>query len=166
MELIELLVACSCYFVNFRRNTACLKCDWKRPKAALSSSSPYTETSFADFQLYRNRENTQTTNDQHQQRLMRSSNVGFWSSNELGNKEDNSVEFKFEDFPIAGGKSSISKNSYSGSNLRSPNLLDIAKEEESDEDVDDDNDNDDEINSWFDLTKKNKKNIECHEKNL
>lgn len=135
-----------------------MKCDWKRPKAALSSFSPYAETSFADFQLYHNRENTQTTNDHHTHRFMR-------SSNEIGCEEDNSVEFKFEDFPIAGGKSCISKNSYSSSNLRSPNspnLLDIEKE--SDDDVDDDDDNDDEINSWFDQTKRNKKNLDCHEK--
>lgn len=78
----------SCNYLNFRRNMVCLKCDHKRPRA-LNATSEYEHKHSRDADKWR-------------------------FVNEQNEDKDYSMtsdeESKFIDFPIAGGRSNISRN--------------------------------------------------------
>ncbi|KAA8529008.1 hypothetical protein F0562_033504 [Nyssa sinensis] len=85
----------SCNYINFRRNMVCLKCDHRRPKAA----------NFADNPVQPQHEDRQTGNrGVNRWRFVEDESRDHDGSN-LGNGVPG-----FEDFPIAGGKSELSRN--------------------------------------------------------
>lgn len=101
------MLYCRCNYINFRKNMVCLKCDHRRPKASNSRGSC-----------------AQAVNDNGDNRLSRpyfgeerrsgDASTDRWnfvqaeSENEISSNSMN--EPRLFDFPIAGGKSSVSQN--------------------------------------------------------
>ncbi|KAJ8621442.1 hypothetical protein MRB53_029971 [Persea americana] len=104
----------SCNYINFRRNMVCLKCDWKRPKASNSTDS------FAQFR-HESEDHHQSSrmtfvrnnNEVNSRHFLRSENqsrkedTDFWSDDDSSSHGD---YCEFEDFPILGGKSAVSRD--------------------------------------------------------
>ncbi|CAB4265225.1 unnamed protein product [Prunus armeniaca] len=112
----------SCNYINFRRNMVCLKCDHKRPKGA-HSSEPSAEPVCEDGGCPNNNSmnfvgGDSDVNDQSyagQCRQSQDRGVGMWRFVDEG--DDDGSHSKswneasgFVDFPIAGGKTELSRN--------------------------------------------------------
>ncbi|KAJ0094858.1 hypothetical protein Patl1_15513 [Pistacia atlantica] len=107
----------SCNYINFRRNMVCLKCDHRRLK---SSTAPNTS---AQSQYgnggYHNRGGLKGINDKNELNYhnqvgqdRQSQNIGadMWRFVEEESEDDDQSNSRFVDFPIAGGKSELSRN--------------------------------------------------------
>ncbi|PIA26618.1 hypothetical protein AQUCO_09100050v1 [Aquilegia coerulea] len=104
----------SCNYINFKRNMVCLKCDWKRPKA-----SNYSDTSSQNQAQYENSKQGYGMNfvrdDEcngspsfRQERRKESARA--WTNVEDNNDNGLRPWNRFENFPVADGKSDISQN--------------------------------------------------------
>ncbi|KAJ3697697.1 hypothetical protein LUZ61_001402 [Rhynchospora tenuis] len=95
----------SCYYVNFRRNQYCRKCGWKRPKVF------NTEDSTIDSQLG-NQEPVKKPIVSFVRDAADSNITHFFQRKSLNRKEERNISMEIVDFPIVGGKSSISRDPY------------------------------------------------------
>lgn len=111
----------SCNYINFRRNMVCLKCDHRRPKVSNASNSSLqsqredrnhcekSRPAFAGYRFDSNKESPMTlerksrNRDSHKWRFVEE---GIENHKYLENSNDNS---EYLDFPIAGGKTSMSE---------------------------------------------------------
>ncbi|CAN1765780.1 Zinc finger protein VAR3, chloroplastic [Linum perenne] len=97
----------SCNYINFRRNMICLKCDHKRPKASNASSTPYPhEHVNGGANAEDGTSSTRSVNKGDDQRNPHSNK---WRFVEEGRDADDDGS-KFMNFPIAGGKSNLSRD--------------------------------------------------------
>ncbi|XP_068661763.1 uncharacterized protein [Aristolochia californica] len=100
----------SCNYVNFKRNNMCLKCSWKRPKASNFEGNtkmwPHKDQNHIDHPRVNFVSNSED-NDRG------SAETDVWSHVEEDEEDDWSGLQKlsyFEDFPIVGGNSSVSRD--------------------------------------------------------
>ncbi|KAJ8770254.1 hypothetical protein K2173_012696 [Erythroxylum novogranatense] len=102
----------SCSYINFRRNIVCLKCDHRRSKAS-NASNKFTQNQ-AEYVNYPSHDHERFLNKNEADGQRRNA-AGMRRSVEKG-EEDQSVSLagdsKFLDFPVAGGKSNLSKTVY------------------------------------------------------
>ncbi|OUZ99386.1 zinc finger protein [Macleaya cordata] len=114
----------SCNYINFKRNMVCLKCDWKRPKASKYSDTS-TQSQHEDKGLHQpysmkfvrdEDEDADETSNRFSVGQERPSRKKVWSFLEDGGDEDedgfspSNKLSDFDDFPILGGKSSVSQD--------------------------------------------------------
>ncbi|XP_062110191.1 uncharacterized protein LOC133822011 [Humulus lupulus] len=145
----------SCNYINFRRNMVCLKCDHRRQKAVNSSESyaksnlenvRYSNSRLTNVEVY-NADNSIQTSVQRSG-LCRNNSANVWRFVEEENEECTYPKSKneasgFVDFPIAGGKSDLSRSAEKRERWKSE-MLERSKGTFKAKD-DDDDDNGDEL---------------------
>lgn len=110
----------SCNYINFRRNIMCLRCDYRRPKGSTycESSSQLDDDSRSFRQLdgtnfVRHARNSRSSDRLDRQNRRIVSNMWRFIEDESKDGAELNLENQssvFVDFPIAGGKSSLSQN--------------------------------------------------------
>ncbi|XP_002525990.2 zinc finger protein VAR3, chloroplastic isoform X1 [Ricinus communis] len=110
----------SCNYINFRRNMVCLKCDHRRPKALSSPNNKSTKHDNGDYpkhsRLKINNSENKDADDKcsKHDRINQIRGAGMWRfvEGEIEGNDSNlwDKDSRFLDFPIVGGKSSLSQN--------------------------------------------------------
>ncbi|ERM99580.1 uncharacterized protein LOC18427615 isoform X1 [Amborella trichopoda] len=109
----------SCNYINFRRNMVCLKCDWKRPKTLnCGENSLSPQNKFPEFRQgskktwFGNNCKTNNYRSVEEDNNGESTEVNFWDSGDEEREMAHTSRrgrLEFEDFPVKGGKSTISQ---------------------------------------------------------
>ncbi|GLT96707.1 hypothetical protein SLE2022_143120 [Rubroshorea leprosula] len=106
----------SCNYINFRRNMVCLKCDHKRPKASnASNTSTTTDQGNKGGCISQGRSARFGSGIEVEYENKRITGADKWRFVHEENKDHNYLmssddDIKSVDFPIAGGKSYLSRN--------------------------------------------------------
>ncbi|KDP38108.1 hypothetical protein JCGZ_04751 [Jatropha curcas] len=108
----------SCNYINFRRNMVCLKCDHRRPKALNATNITSTQPEH-DNAGYPNQRRSRFVHDENEangdksmgpERRNQRRRVEMWRFVEEEREDNQNEDSRFVNFPIVGGKSSLSQN--------------------------------------------------------
>lgn len=119
-HLFIVIPFCRCNYINFRKNYYCLKCGWKRPKAACIGENA-AESHTNNKEQFSKPSETTSLRFQHKKSHLKEGRSDFQSFSKYNFCKDNGVDedddmhevgntTEFHEFPIAGGKSEISKD--------------------------------------------------------